>query len=187
MQYWTEEDGKQPFNCWLKQHTHPVPDIQQLRQQYHDMISTALVIGCDGQSEMDKVDSIIARIEADAAQCPEPRETITDLTSADASMAPGIRSPPPNTKGQRTKIDVKLRSGAAEAAKPAAKQPSLHANRRRTSLRSSKTKCSISTQRHQGKRHQSTVKANSSTHESQERPSINNNNASSTKQKHNAT
>ena len=55
MQYWTEEDGKQPFDCWLKRHTCPVPNIQQLRQQYHDMISAALVICSGGQSEMDKI------------------------------------------------------------------------------------------------------------------------------------
>ena len=130
---------------------------------------------------MDKIDSIIARIGADAAQHPKPRDTRTDSNSADASMTPGTRAPPANTKGQRTNIEVKLRSGAAEAAKPAARQPSRCARGRLTSLRSNTTKCSISTRRHQGKRHQSTVRANSSIHESQERPSIKNNNANSTK------
>ena len=67
MQYWTEEDGKQPFDCWLKQNTYPVPNIQQLRQRYHDMIATALVIGSNGQSEMDRIDRIIAKMWADAA------------------------------------------------------------------------------------------------------------------------
>ncbi len=32
MQYWTEDDGKRPFDCWLKRHTCPVPDIQHMRQ-----------------------------------------------------------------------------------------------------------------------------------------------------------
>ena len=68
MQYWTEEDGKQPFDSWLKRRTCPVPDIQQLRRQSHDMISGALVIGSGGQSEMDKIDRTIAKMWTDAAQ-----------------------------------------------------------------------------------------------------------------------
>ena len=89
MQYWTEEDGKQPFDCWLKRHTCPVPNIQKLRQQYHDMISAALVISSDGQSEMDKIDRTLAKMWADAAQRTEPSDagTATDLNSGDTSTA----------------------------------------------------------------------------------------------------
>ena len=56
LQYWTEDDGKQPFDGWLKQHTCLVPNVHKLRQQYHDMISAALVISSDGQSDMDRID-----------------------------------------------------------------------------------------------------------------------------------
>ena len=174
MQYWTEEDGKQPFDCRLKRHTCPVPNIQQLRQQYHDMISAALVISSDGQSEMDKIARTLATTWADDAQRIESSNarTVTALNSAEASAAPSTRAPSANTKGRCTNIEVKPGSKAAKAARPAAKQPTLHAKRRKTSLSSNRTKCNLSTRRHHGNRHQSTVKANSSTHESQERPNI---------------
>ena len=108
----------------------------------------------------------------------------TDLNSA---TAPGTQAPPANTKGQRTNIEVMPSSKAAKAAKPAAKQSSLHARRRITRLRSQWTKCSKCTRKYQDKRHQSTVKANNSNHESQEKLSIEHNNANSAKQKHNAS
>ena len=177
MQYWTEEDGKQPFDCWLKQHTCPAPNIQKVRQQYHDMISAALVISSDGQSDMDKIDRTLAKMWADAGQRTEPSgtETATDLKSADISTANDAWAPPANTKGQRTDTEVKPGCKSAKPAKHAAKQPTLHARRRVTMQRSNRTKCNLSTRRHQGKRHPSTVKTNSSTHESQERPNIKNN------------
>ena len=58
------EDGRQPFDCWLKRHPCPVHNIvlHQLRQQYHDMLSPALVIGSDGQSEMDKIDRTLGEM-----------------------------------------------------------------------------------------------------------------------------
>ena len=166
-----EEDGKQPFDCWLKRHTCLVPNIQKLRQQYHDMISAALVMSSDGQSEMDKIDRTLAKMWADAAQRTEPNDagTATDVNSADTSTADDTRAPPANTKGQRTNIEVNLGCKAAKPARHAAKQPTLHAKRRLTRQRSNRTKCNLSTRGHQGKRHQSTVKTNSSTHESQNR------------------
>ena len=189
MQYWTEEDGKQPFDCWLKRHTCPVPNIQKLRQQYHDMISAALVISSDGQSEMDRIDRTLAKMWADAAQRTEPNDAgnAIDLNSADTSTAHDTQAPPANTKGQRTNTEVKLGCKAAQPAKHAAEQPTLHAKRRQTRLRSNRTTSNLSTRGHQGKRHQSTVKTNSSTHESQERPNIKSDGINSTEQEHSGT
>ena len=79
MQYWTEGDGQQPFDCWLKQHTYLIPDVQQLRQRYHDMISAALVIGSDGQSEMDRIDRIISKMWVDTAQHSNQSDTRTAI------------------------------------------------------------------------------------------------------------
>ncbi len=56
-----------------------------------------------------------------------------------------------------------------------------------TSQRSTRIRCTLSTRRHQGKRHQSTVKANSSMNQCQERPSIKSDSTGSTKQECNAT
>ena len=84
----------------------------------------------------------------------------TDLTSAGISMTPETTPPPDTTKGQRANIEDKLRGRAAEAAKSATKQLSLHARRRRASQSSTETICTLSTKRHQSKRHQSTVLEN---------------------------
>ena len=187
MQYWTEEDGPQPFDCWLKQHTCPIPDIQQLRQRYHDMISAALVTGSDGQSEMDGIDRTIAKMWADAAQKTNQSDIGIDLTSAGTSMTPDTTTPPNPTKEQRTNIEDKLRGRATEPANPATKQLSLHARRRRASQSSTGTKCTLSTRRHQGRRHQSSVQANSSINQSQRRPNIKSSSTGNTRQQHNVT
>ena len=88
------------------------------------MISAALVISSDGQSETDKIDRTLTKMWADAAQRTEPSDagTVADLNSAYASAAPATTAPPANTKGQRTNIEVKPSSKAANAAKTAAKQ-----------------------------------------------------------------
>ena len=187
MQYWTEEDGKQPFDRWLKRRTCPVPDIQQLRQQYHDMISTALVVGSDGQSEMDKVDRIIAKMWADAARKTNQNNMKPHVTTADASMTPGTRTSPASTNGQLTKQEEKLRSRAVGIAKPAAKPPSSLTRRRQTVKHSIKPRCTLRTRRHESKGHQNTLKASSSMRESQERTSMENNGTNITKQENYAT
>ena len=152
------------------------------------MISAALVIRFDGQSDMDKIDRTLAKMWADAAQRTEPSDTGTaDLNSAVTSTANDTWAPPANTNGQRTDIQVKPGCKGAKAAKHAPKHLTLHAKRRLARQCSNRTKCNLSTRGHQarsGKRHQSTVKANSSTHESQERQNVKNDGISSTKQEH---
>ena len=102
-------------------------------------------------------------------------------------MTSDTTAPPVNTKRQRTNMEEKLRGRAAKAAKPAAKQVSLHARRRRASQCSTRTRCTSGTRRHQGTRHESTVKANSSIHQPPERPGVRSVSRSSAKQEHNAT
>ena len=126
---------------------------------------------------------------ADAGQRTEPSDTgtATDLKSADTFTANDTWAPSATTKGQRTDTEVKPGCKGAKSAKHAAKQPTLHAKRRLTMQRYNRSKCNLSTRGHQawsGKRHQSTVKANSSTHESQKRHNSKKDGISSTKQEH---
>ena len=187
MQYWTEEDGQQPFDCWLKQHTYPIPDIQQQRQRYHDMISAASVIGSNGQSQMYRIDRIIAKMWVDAARHSNQSDTRVALTSADASMTLDTGTSPGTAKGQCTNIEQKLKGRAAEVAKPTAKHLSLQARRRRTSQRSAKTSKTLGNNKHQSRRHLNTVQANSSVIHFQKRPSTGNDSTNSTRQGHNTT
>ena len=121
--------------------------------------------------------------------CHEPSDTgtATDLKSADTFTANDAWAPPANTKGQRIDTEVKPGCKGAKPAKHAAKQPTLHAKRRLTMQRSNRTKRNLNTRGHQGKRLSSTVKTNSITHESQERPNIKNNSINNTKQEHSGT
>ena len=109
---------------------------------------------------MDKIDRIIARMWADAAHQSNQSnqsDTETDLTSTDASTKPDTGRSPGTTKGQCTNIEERLKGRGAEVAKPAAKQLSLQARRRMASQHSAKSCNTLSTNRHQSRRHQSTV------------------------------
>ena len=148
------------------------------------MISAALVISSDGQSEMDKMDRTLAKMWADAAERTEPSGagTATDLNSADASTATYTWALPANTKGQRTNIEVKLSCKATKAAKHAAKQPSLHAKRRLTSLRSNRTECNLSTRGLRLESHASQIGWQTSRASARPRPRQRNTSSSETQQ-----